>query len=139
MVTHIAEIIIKAQKQKVFDTLTKPELIKLWQYNKELTTDWKAGSKIKFITDIEGKILEQWGTVLELRPNQLIKYNLFTPGRGLEDEIKNYTVTSYVLTSDNGQTKVEIIQEDNRPSGFTPLSLKPILVTLKKIVETNAT
>lgn len=103
-----------------------------------MTTDWKAGSKIKFTTNVEGKILEQWGTVLEVRPNELIKYNLFTPGPGLEDEVKNYAVTSYLLTSVNGQTKVEIIQEDKRTVGFIPLSLKPILVTLKKIVETNA-
>jgi len=135
MATHISSIIIKASAQKIFDTLTKPELIKLWQYGRELTTDWKAGSEIKFSTGGDGNLLEQWGTVLEIRTNELIKYNLFTPRPDLEDKIENYNVTSYILTTENGQTKVEIIQEDNRPNGFVPGTLKPILVSLKKVAE----
>ena len=137
MATHTADIKINASTQKVFAALTKPELIKLWQYDRVLTTKWTTGSEIKFTTAADGKLFEQWGTVLEVRPNELIKYNLFTPLPGLEDMIENYSVTSYVLTSDHGQTKVEIIQEDNRSGGFTPVSLKPILVKLKKVVETN--
>jgi hypothetical protein len=62
---------------------------------------------------------------------------LFTPAPDLKDKVENYCVTSYVLTDDNGQTNVQIIQEDNRPNGFTAATLTPILVSLKKIVETN--
>ena len=135
MATHIADILINAPTNRVFNALTKPELIKLWQYNREVITDWKAGNEIRFKTEAAGQVLEQWGTVLEVKTNEMIKYNLFTPRPDLDDKIENYCVTSYLLTEDNGQTKVEIIQEDNRPSGFTPLTLKPILASLKKIVE----
>ena len=137
MATHTAEITINAAAEKVFDALTQPELIKRWQFNRMLLTDWKTGSEIKFRTETNGKITEQWGTVLELRTNELVKYNLFTPRPDLEDTIENYAVTSYVLTAKNGQTTVAIIQEDNRPSGFVPLNLEPILVSLKKLVEKN--
>jgi uncharacterized protein YndB with AHSA1/START domain len=137
MATNISSIIINASTQKVFDTLTNPALVKLWQYGRVVTTDWKTGSEIKFRTEGGGKVLEQWGTVLEMRTNELIKYNLFTPAPALEDKIENYFITSYVLTKDEGQTRVEIIQEDNRPSAFPPGILMPILVSLKKIAETN--
>ena len=128
MPIHTSSIKIKAPTQRVFEALTNPELVKLWQFGRELITDWKPGSEILFRTKWEGKVLEQWGTVLELRPNELVKYNLFTPSPNLEDKPEFYSVTSYVLTNDNDQTKVEIIQVDNRPSGFVGITLKPILV-----------
>jgi uncharacterized protein YndB with AHSA1/START domain len=75
MATNISTINIKASTQKVWDALTKPELVKLLQYGSELTTNWNVGSEIKFRTEWEGKVFEQWGTVLEMRTNELIKYN----------------------------------------------------------------
>jgi hypothetical protein len=137
MAIHSSAITINASAQKVFEVLTKPELIQLWQFGRALTTDWAPGSEIKFRSEGEGKLLEQWGTVLELRTNELIKYNLFTPRPDLEDKIENYCITSYVLTNDNGQTQLAIIQEDNRPNSFTGGTLQPILVSLKAIAETN--
>ena len=60
MATHISKITIKASPKKVWHTLTKPELVKLWQYGSELITNWKIGSTIKYKTEWEGKIFEQW-------------------------------------------------------------------------------
>jgi hypothetical protein len=125
MATNSSTIIINASTQKVFNALTNPELLKLWQYGRVVTTNWKAGSEIKFRTGDE------------MRTNELIKYNLFTPAPDLEDRIENYCITSYALTNSDGQTKLEIIQEDNRPNAFTPETLMPILVSLKTVAETN--
>ena len=140
MATNISKITINATIQKVWDILTKPELVKLWQYGSELITDWKVGSSIKFTAEWEGKIFEQWGTVLEMRQSELIKYNLFAPRPDLEDKPENYFVMSYVLTDNNGKTKLEIIQEDNRPNAVQEEEQgdeNPILQSLKKIAETN--
>lgn len=139
MTIHRAEITIQASTPRVFEALTNPELVKLWQYGRVVTTDWQVGSKITFSSEGQGGVetFKEWGTILEMRPNQLIKYNLFTPRDGLEDKLKNYCVTSYVLSDDNGYARIEIIQEDNRPSGFAPPTLKPILVALKNVAETS--
>jgi uncharacterized protein YndB with AHSA1/START domain len=137
MAIHTASITSTASAQKVFNALTQPELVKLWQYGKQLTTDWQVGGKIRFSAAFGEKTLEQWGTVLEVRNNELLRYNLFTPGPGLEDRIEHYNVTSYVLSDDNGGTKIEIIQEDKRPGGFTPATLEGILISLKEIAEKN--
>jgi uncharacterized protein YndB with AHSA1/START domain len=140
MATHTAEIIIKTSPQRVFKALTRPELIKLWQHGRIVTTDWQVGSSITFTSESAGfaEPLEQWGTILAIRPNEFIKYRFFTPRENLEDKVENYCVTSYSLVVDEkGHTKVELIHQDNRPTGFAPATLKPILVGLKRIAEMN--
>jgi uncharacterized protein YndB with AHSA1/START domain len=44
MPTNISTIKINASMQKVWDTITKPELIKLWQYGSDLLTTWETQS-----------------------------------------------------------------------------------------------
>jgi len=139
MPTYPAEITIQASAHRVFEALTTPGQVKLWQHGRAVTTDWKVGSKIRFRSEREGGIeaLEQWGTLLDVRPDECVKYCLFTPIAGLEDKAENYCTTSYVLSNDNGNTRVELIQEDNRPDGFVPATLKPILEALKRMAETT--
>lgn len=140
MATNISTIHINAPLQRVWDILTKPEFVKLWQFGSELLTDWKAGSDIRFKTEWEGKVFEQWGKVIEVRQNESIKYSLFAPRPGLEDKPENYFEMNYILTSDNGKTKLEIIQIDNRPGAVQEEPQgeeNPILQGLKKLAETN--
>ena len=138
MATNISIIKINAPIQKVWDTITEAELVKLWQFGSDLLTTWEVGSDIKFRTEWEGKVFEQWGKVLEVRPNKLVKYSLFAPRPELEDKPENYFIMSYVLTSENGQTKLEIIQEDNRPNAVQEEPQgeeNPILKSLKELAE----
>jgi uncharacterized protein YndB with AHSA1/START domain len=138
MPKNISTITINASLQKVWDALTNPVLVKLWQYGSVLTTDWQAGSPIRFTTEWEGKVFEQWGKVLEVQPNQLLKYSLFAPRPDMEDKPENYFTMSYVLSAANGQTKLEIIQEDNRPGAVQEAPQgeeNPVLQALKKVAE----
>lgn len=139
MAKNISTIILNAPIQKVWDSLTKPELVKLWQYGSELITNWNVGSDIRFRTEWEGKVFEQWGEILEFRPNQLIKYSLFAPRPGLEDRPENYFIMHYILSDENGRIKLEILQEDNRPNALQEEPQgeeNPILKSLKNVVET---
>jgi len=138
MAKNVSVIKINASPKKVWDVLTQPELIKLWQYGSDLTTDWREGSSIRFKSEWQGKIYEQWGNVLEIKPTRLIKYNLFAPRPDLEDKPENYFIMSYVLTDENGQTKLEIIQEDNRPGAAQEEPQgeeNPVLQSLKELAE----
>lgn len=140
MATNISTIRINASIQKVWDTITKPEKVKLWQFGSDLITTWDLGTNIEFITEWEGTIFKQWGKVLEVIPNELLKYSLFAPRPDLEDKPENYFIMSYVLTSENEKTKLEIIQEDNRPNAVQEEPQgeeNPILKSLKDIAETN--
>lgn len=140
MATNISTIKINASRQKVWDTITKPELVKLWQYGSDLHTSWEIGSDIKFRTAWEDKVFEQWGKILEVRPAEIVKYSLFAPRPDLEDKPENYFIMSYVLTEESGQTKLEIIQEDNRPNAVQEEPQgeeNPVLKLLKQLAESN--
>lgn len=140
MAKNISRIVINAPLQKVWDTLTKPEFVKLWQYGSDLQTNWEVGRKIKFMTESEGKIFEQWGTVLEFNPTTKLRYSLFAPRPDLEDKPENYFTMVYSLTSAGEQTKLEIILEDDRPNAVQEEEQgeeNPILNMLKQVVETN--
>lgn len=141
MATNISIVKINASKQRVWDTLTQPALVKLWQYGSDLLTTWETGSEIRFRTEWDGKVFEQWGKVLEVKPAELIRYSLFAPRPDLEDKPENYFVMHYVLTEEGGQTKLEIIQEDNRPGAKQEEPQgeeNPVLQALKGIAETAA-
>ena len=138
MANNISTISINASTQQVWDALTNPELVKLWQYGSELTTDWKPGSSIRFRTAWEDKVFEQWGSVLTFQPAELIRYSLFAPRPGLEDKPENYFVMEYRLSVENGQTKLVITQEDNRPGAVQEPPQgeeNPVLQMLKKVAE----
>ena len=140
MATNISTININTTKDKVWQAITKPELVKLWQYGSDLITTWEVGSTISFRTAWEDKVFEQWGIVLEFVPLERLTYSLFAPRPGLKDKPENYFKMSYVLTAENNGTKLQIIQEDNRvnavqeePQGEE----NPVLQSLKNIAENN--
>jgi uncharacterized protein YndB with AHSA1/START domain len=138
MATNISTIKINASVQRVWDTITKPELVRLWQYGSDLLTTWEVGNDIRFRAEWEGKVFEQWGRILEMKPNELVKYSLFAPRPGLEDKPENYFIMSYVLTNNNGQTTLQIMQEDNRPNAVQEEPQgeeNPVLKALKQLAE----
>jgi uncharacterized protein YndB with AHSA1/START domain len=140
MATNISSIKINVTPEKLWATLTKAEFVKLWQYGSDLQTNWQPGSKIRFVTAWEGKIFEQWGTVLEFTPFKKLRYSLFAPRPGLEDKPENYFEMIYALTEGNGQTTLEITQVDNRPNAVQEEEQgeeNPILQMLKQVAETN--
>lgn len=138
MATNISTIYLNAPIENVWNALTKPELVKQWQYGSDLITDWKIGNEIRFRNEWEGQVFEQWGTVLEVIPNQKIKYSLFFPRPELENKPENYFIMSYILSEENQKIKLEIIQEDNRPGAVQEEPQgeeNPILQGLKALIE----
>jgi uncharacterized protein YndB with AHSA1/START domain len=138
MVKNISTLNLNAPINKVWDVLTKPELVKQWQYGSDLITDWKVGSDIRFRAEWKGQIFEQWGKVLEIVPQKLIRYSLFAPRPGLEDKPENYFVMNYILSEENNCIKLNIIHEDNRQGAVQEAPQgeeNPILKALKTLIE----
>ena len=114
MVRNVSRILISAPLNKVWSVLTKPELVKLWQYGSDLITTWEPGTAIRFRTEWEGQVFEQWGTVQEVvEPTRLV-YTLFAPRPDLEDVPENYFTMQYLLSDIEGETQLEIVQLDPR-------------------------
>lgn len=138
MATNISILTIHATPHKVWDVLTKPEFVKLWQYGSELQTNWNVGTGIRFVTKWGENTFEQWGTVLEFTPITKLRYSLFAPRPNLEDKPENYFEMIYSLKKENDHTILKIIQEDNRPNAVQEGiqgEENPALKMLKEIAE----
>lgn len=143
MSTSTSRMIINALAEQVWDTITNPVWVKQWQYGSDLITDWKIGSEIRFRTEWEDNIYEQWGTVLEFTPYQSLGYSLFAPRPGLEDKPENYFTMSYVLRKEGEGTLLTIQQIDNRPgsdnndeeNNITEDDEQSVLLVLKRLAE----
>ncbi len=114
MATNISKLNINASAEKVWNALTNPEKVKLWQYGSVLTTDWKIGNTIIFTTEWQGQVFKQWGIVLQFEPFKILKYNLFAPRPDLEYKPENYFEMEYLLTEQENGTELKIVQTDNR-------------------------
>lgn len=130
---------LAASANRVWSVLTEPLLVSQWQYGSVLSTDWSVQSGIRFRTEWQGQVFEQWGTVLDFCPHQRLRYSLFAPRPDLEDKPENYFEMEYVLTERIEGTFLEIIQVDNRQGAVQEApqdeTSNPILATLKSIVE----
>lgn len=139
MATNISTIVLDVPIEKVWNALTQPDLVKQWQYGSDLITDWIVGNEIRFRNEWEDQVFEQWGTVLEVIPNQKIKYSLFFPRpEELEDKPENYFIMSYILSEENQKVKLEILQENNRPGAIQEEPQgeeNPVLQGLKTLIE----
>ena len=136
-----SQVLINARANKVWEALTEPSLVKQWQYGSDVITDWKIGSSIKFHSEYNGIVYEQWGIILEFIPQKYVKYSLFAPRPNLEDKPENYFTMAYQLETQGSDTVLTITQEDPRQSeaenNEDNESGKAILEGLKNLVETQ--
>ena len=138
MVKNISTIHVNASLDRVWDVLTRPSFIKQWQFGSDLITDWETGSDIRFRTEWEGKVFEQWGKIIEIVPYKLIRYSLFAPLPDLEDKPENYFVMNYILNEQKTSIRLDIIQEDNRPGSIEEAPQgeeNPVMAALKALIE----
>ena len=131
---------IAAPKKKVWLALTRPDLVKQWQYGSDLLTTWQIGTPIVFRNEWNGQVFEQKGSVVEFVPESRVKYSLFFPRPGLEDIPENYFFMTYELTENDGITSLLVRQEDPRASEADAPSGEEgpnVLASLKELVETR--
>lgn len=141
MATNISRLTINASKEKVWHSLTNPDKVKAWQFGSDLITDWKVGNEIRFKSEWNGQIFEQWGTVVEFDPYEKLKYTLFAPRPDLEDKPENYFEMEYKLINIKNGTELTITQEDNRPGAKQEPEQgeeNPVLKVLKDLIEKDA-
>lgn len=138
MSKSISKVKLNAKPEKVWEALTRADLVKKWQYGSDLITNWKVGETIKFHSEWNGNVYEQHGTVLEVKPYELISYSLFAPRPGIEDIPENYFTMIYNLQPFNNGTALTITQVDNRQTQNAAAETEEdntILLALKEIVE----
>src|SRR4051794_3724359 len=91
---------IDAPVSKVWDALTKPEIIKQYFFNTNTVTDWKVGGPIKWNGEWEGKSYEDKGTVLAFEPQKKVSYTYWSSMSGMEDKPENYVTVTYLVSEE---------------------------------------
>jgi uncharacterized protein YndB with AHSA1/START domain len=95
-----ATISINAPASKVWDALTKPNLIKQYLFGTEVTTDWQVGSPITYKGTWEGKAYEDKGRVIQIEPGKLLVSTFWSSLSGLPDIPENYKTVRYELSAE---------------------------------------
>ena len=131
---------IKAPLAKVWEALTKPEIIKQYFFGTEANSEWKEGSPITFKGEWNGQKYEDKGTILDIEPNKLFRYKYWSSMSGIEDKPENYVTITYELSEDinNITTKLSITQDnipDEKMKEHSEQNWKIVLDNLKKLLE----
>ncbi|NNL16361.1 MAG: SRPBCC domain-containing protein [Flavobacteriaceae bacterium] len=128
---------INASKEKVWDALTKPEIVKQYFFGTELVTDWKIGSDIIFQGEWEGQKYKDRGKVLEYAHNGKLAYSYLSNWSGKEDKPENYLWVCYEIKPNGNETELTISQTnyDEKSAKHSQGNWASLVEAMKKIIE----
>lgn len=133
-----ATAMINAPASKVWEALTKPELIKQYMFGTEVSSDWKVGSPITYKGEWQGKPFEDKGKILEVEREKSLVSTHWSPLSGVPDTPENYHTVAYRLSEKDGKTEVALTQDNNASEEEQAESEKiwrQMLDGLKKLLE----
>ena len=136
--TAKSKITINAPASKVWEALTRPELIKQYMFGSDVISDWKVGSPIIYRGEWQGKPFEDKGKILQMEPGRSLVSTHWSPLSGVADSPENYHTVSYHLSEKDGQTEVTLTQDNNaneEEKVHSEQNWKQALDGLKKLVE----
>ena len=129
---------IEVPKERVWEALTDPQLIKQYLFGTEVTTDWQVGSPITYRGTWEGKPYEDKGVVLENEPGKLLVSTFWSALSGVPDLPENYQTVRYELSSEAGGTRLSLTQDNNatqEAAEHSEQNWNMVLDGLKKLLE----
>ena len=136
--TAKSKITINAPASKVWEALTRPELIKQYMFGSDVISDWKVGSPIIYRGEWQGKPFEDKGKILQMEPGRSLVSTHWSPLSGVPDSPENYHTVSYHLSEKDGKTEVTLTQDNNaneEEKAHSEQNWKQALDGLKKLVE----
>jgi uncharacterized protein YndB with AHSA1/START domain len=136
--TAQASITVNAPASKVWEALTKPELIKQYLFGTQVTTDWQVGSPITYEGMWEGKAYKDKGKVLQVEPEKLLVSTFWSALAGKPDLPENYQTVRYELSPEGSGTKLTLTQDNNATQADADHSTQNwqmVLDGLKKLME----
>ena len=131
-------ISINAPASKVWNALTKPELIKQYLFGTQVTTDWQVGSPITYEGRWEGKPYKDKGQVLQVEKGRLLVSTFWSALSGLPDVPESYQTVSYELSAEGGGTRLTLTQDNNNTqedANHSEQNWKMVLGEMKKLLE----
>ena len=128
-----ASTTINAPAGKVWEALTKPEIIRQYMFGTSVVSDWKVGSSILWKGEWQGKPYEDKGKILDLEEERMLQYSHFSPLTGKPDVPENYHTVTVELAADGQQTAVSLSQDNNASEEAREHSEKNWNMVLQKL------
>jgi uncharacterized protein YndB with AHSA1/START domain len=135
-----ASIEISAPVQRVWQTLTDPELVARYMHGTQLDTDWAVGSPVFWRGEWQGRKYEDKGEVLAFEAPRRLAVTHWSPLTGDTDEPANYHHVTYELEP-LGESRTGLtLTHGNSPSQEAADSMvadgwTPMLRELEKVAE----
>jgi uncharacterized protein YndB with AHSA1/START domain len=133
-----ATIIINVPRLKVWDALTRPDLIKQYLFGTSVTTDWHVGSPITYTGQWEGKTYQDKGMVMQIEPGKLLVSTYWSSMSGLPDIPENYKTVRYELSTEGDGTRLTITQDNNatpEEANHSGQNWKMVLEGIQRLLE----
>ena len=136
--TATVSVEFHADAAAVWNGLTDPSIVKQYFFGTNIESEWKKGSPLFFRGEWEGKQYEDKGTILDIQPEKVLKFNYWSSMSGTPDTPENYVDITYTLTQKEGVTVLSITQEGIETEEKMKHSMdnwKMVFEGLKKILE----
>ena len=137
--TGSTAIVINTSVEKLWDALTNPDMIRQYLFGTNTRSEWKAGSPIVFEGEWQGKKYQDKGTILEIKPNELLKYSYWSSMSKKEDKPENYMVITFKIGEDDNEHSHLTLLQENIPDEETKKhsieNWQTVLRNLKKLLE----
>ena len=122
-------ITINASPERVWETITNPELTKQYMYNCKVESAWKTGNELNWRDASSGKIMVS-GNIIDIEHGKKLVYTTFDPNGKLEDKPENYAKVTYELSGEGGKTVLNITQENYPDEPLAALASAEVGTTL---------
>jgi uncharacterized protein YndB with AHSA1/START domain len=109
--TAKTQITIHANPQRVWDAMTRPELVKKYMMGADVHSDWKVGSPLTYTGVYQGKPYEEKGVIKRIEPAHLLEATHFSAASGKPDKPENYALVTWELQPDGDDTIVTVKQD----------------------------
>jgi uncharacterized protein YndB with AHSA1/START domain len=129
---------IESSREKVWNSLTNPEIIKKYLFNTNAKSDWEIGSDITFEGEHEGRHYKDKGSITNIRTNELLQYTYWSGFAGLEDIPENYSLLTFQLEGRDNKTTLTLSQQgfvNTKAKQHSESNWKIVLLKLKELTE----
>lgn len=104
-------VLLNASPGKVWNALTNPDVTVQYMYGCIPVTDWQPGSELVWRGAGDG-VDYVVGHVVSFIPEKELSFTVFDPNAKYEDIPENYLTSRYILTEEEGMTRLEVSQGD---------------------------
>lgn len=131
------KVSFNAPKEKVWQALTQPEIVKQYFFGTHLVTDWVPGHEIRFEGEWEGKPYADKGIVQEYEANHHLSYTYLSNWANMEDKPENYLYISYEVEDTNDGCLLTITQSnyDEERMEHSEGNWSSLMDAMRKLVE----